>query len=1129
MAEAQIDINCLAKYGAANEIINWQIKRLLFYILANFDFFHDFGKARSTENEENSLSSKDIPDRVQFAKNLLAQMDPSKYKNDITLFEYFFKLLEDEFPNKQYKTFENKVFGMFSRTVANPLFSENSLLKQYFANVYTLPEDKVNQCLNLDISYFKSAAAHPIDASYIQITIPAVVYNASTIKNFVDFLHSVYSDYFESENPAAAAAAAVPNRPLIFVEDAASFPRSLFTNHSDQNNRFKKIVTTQTKWDPAGLSSFSPNSSAKNQNIAAPSFQRTLRYDASGGLFNTENNHFNQVDNTLTDNETVFDVSKKVGPSVNHLFMHMVLESTNASESLKNKVRANLKKTKIDKKTNLKLPVAPAAKNANEMADRLRKYATYKMSGDYENIHSAINVKAVSFTGDEPAFSYGVMNKHPMIYHICNGTQHEFRLYVPPKIDSAERARQAAQAGLRDIVLRGVELVKIFALTDTFYTQFVENIKILDTLTGAGQDNDKLTGELLKSIIYQIIIDNADVFNDLREARDIFPIASNVGVSGLSDDDKRSLESINDEIINTGLDDALNKKIMDFSEGLKAKQTALDEKLSNSILRTLPRNYSKEPGKLRSIDAEIFRKLDSASSSASTFKSRAAGAAVPEQKYTIFPNCIFHQQLKYVHNDITLIAKTIKLITINKSDGGDVPPAKIGLMIKYCNQISQILEGNKINKDIIDLFSGKQVLPEIDTVSSKVAELRATASTELQKIVPAFSGGGQKGGLIKPGQTKRRWHTSSRKKTKRSIKMAPKTYREQHTKLIKNLQETTVPIPFGFTAEEYADALMYRIIVKDTLLEAIRNNKTNTIPELEEVPKQLGGTLIQGTLASYCQNIYWNTIEPFLRKHFVDSGSTEAEIHKSIKCSIYAGSFLPDLFIVLEEVISSPEYSNLEDIEGQNVGVGYTSMIDTTKSAYEHIIGLLTGDTQLKVPTNSVALRSETNKEVAGSVLAPTTLQLLKVVKYNSFYEAGDLSQPRTDFFDYMKDIFLYIRFLFIIQHNETPISEESYNKLMNTIDETTDINTFFNKNKKDLNLFLKYPMIDFIDNYIEQAPSAEADKKEEVAEADTKKKEAAEEKEAEGGAVFIVGDYSKQTRRIRTHRSKKSRKNKNK
>jgi len=29
------------------------------------------------------------------------------------------------------------------------------------------------------------------------------------------------------------------------------------------------------------------------------------------------------------------------------------------------------------------------------------------------------------------------------------------------------------------------------------------------------------------------------------------------------------------------------------------------------------------------------------------------------------------------------------------------------------------------------------------------------------------------------------------------------------------------------------------------------------------------------------------------------------------------------------------------------------------------------------------------------------------------------------------------------------------------------------------------------------------------------------------GAAVFIIGDYSKQTRRIRTHKSKKSRKNK--
>jgi hypothetical protein len=225
-----------------NPSIVYTWKRSLFYILGSFDTFHDFSKSRSTENEGNSMNPTEITNRVEFTKALINQMDESVPFNGL------YDILQMN--KSKGDTFENAVFGLFSKTLANPLL-DHELLSAYKDDIQTyinllhgFSEAKPLITYNLKEGSFTAVPLQDTYVSIINITIPAKVYTETTLTIIVNFIQSRYPQ-------------SLNNNVLKFVEDAASFPRELFTNHLPLKNRFKKIITPQSKWDPAGVSSFS--------------------------------------------------------------------------------------------------------------------------------------------------------------------------------------------------------------------------------------------------------------------------------------------------------------------------------------------------------------------------------------------------------------------------------------------------------------------------------------------------------------------------------------------------------------------------------------------------------------------------------------------------------------------------------------------------------------------------------------------------------------------------------------------------------------------------------------------------------------------------------------------------------
>ena len=213
-------------------------KRFLFYILGYCDTFHDFSAHRSVKTEGKSIDPKMIPERREFVLGLIDSLDDIRWgRNWVGRFDQL---------RKQYKfgTFENSVFGAMSNmNENNPAFSSfDANIKTHLAGVFGTESLVIEK---LDESFFKKR--ENIDrnfSSVVELRCPAVVYSAGWLETFLEFLKKLYPSFVEAGSGQ-----------IKFVEDAASFPRELFTG-TTLFNRFKKMVTTQTKWDPAGLSGY---------------------------------------------------------------------------------------------------------------------------------------------------------------------------------------------------------------------------------------------------------------------------------------------------------------------------------------------------------------------------------------------------------------------------------------------------------------------------------------------------------------------------------------------------------------------------------------------------------------------------------------------------------------------------------------------------------------------------------------------------------------------------------------------------------------------------------------------------------------------------------------------------------
>jgi len=244
--------------------------------------------------------------------------------------------------------------------------------------------------------------------------------------------------------------------------------------------------------------------------------------------------------------------------------------------------------------------------------------------------------------------------------------------------------------------------------------------------------------------------------------------------------------------------------------------------------------------------------------------------------------------------------------------------------------------------------------PLIDLFNAEVpAAIPTNASVDVGGFITTFlTGIRAQGG----GHTKHftRRHSYSKLKThvrgkhsprKHSRKHSPRKHsRKHHVKShspssgnrYKDIYETLLAldaksIPYGLSVKQYANELIERIIILETInevmfkkdlakpVELVSTSVTNDpvvgeslihseagTPELLSDPTrvevQAGGAPISNEMLPILSNLFWNTIDPFVRNYF------EADyVISELKESAVAGDYIEDVIGLLLEIIALPD------------------------------------------------------------------------------------------------------------------------------------------------------------------------------------------------------------------------------
>jgi len=828
-------------------------KQYLFYMIAYCDTFHDFAKERKLEGEGRSVSKKDIPDRVGFTLNLIKKMDTS------------FPYVDKYFPiinSFKAGTFENNTYAAFTRVLNNPLVLNiadatiQANIKSYLPSVFSLPANEELKPQDMTEKSFQNVP--PRDSSIIELYMPAVVYGDTTQDNFIGFLKAAYSDCIDADGT------------LKFVEDTASFPRNIFTT---KLANFKKIITTQTRWDPAGLSKFEANNYTANSVVSAPSFRSTQISSSPQPTFTSESAYFNQATNTIKypGNDGISII--KAGPSVNHLFMHMALEGDGVTAQLKEKFKIMIRDAKKDSKKNMVLPLDATAGTAASQDMRLRGLTSSKRSGDYENIHSAIQTGSLMFTGDEPAFTYGVMNKCPIAFHSSSSTTgHHFRFYVPPNKDPALAAAAAKKREIISTVVKAAELQRFFGGTDRFYGSFLTNLKTAvfsapGIAVGARTD----VGNLLQVYLAKELELDTDFFNDLVKARALF---RNFGDTPLASLDKVDIDYLQSKELNKVLTDKLSSV-----EGLEARNQILEAKLAD-VRKYIPPRFIQNPTTIDAVNGTLFKP----NTTGLPFLVNGAN------KYKLEPGAMF-PHFKNLEGNIGGIAK---------------------LLIANDKIINQKLKDKNTN-----MIEG--ALESLDIEKIPNAATAAAATKRANELIDGWLAMPAKGGYMEVNTRKATKRLRNNNNVPVKVNLTRKRIRNVPVKVtskyvtiheaIKGLDASK--IPFKLSPQDYADMIVYRLIINDTILELTPEEPStpeNSIVEMNDPTElQEGGAAMSADMLSYCMDLFNNHIELFFRKHLEDKG-TAADMLASVLRSIVGGSFIQDIEQLLMEIAGSPEF-----------------------------------------------------------------------------------------------------------------------------------------------------------------------------------------------------------------------------
>ena len=957
-------------------------KQYLFYMIAYCDTYHDFAKERKLEGEGRSVSKADIRDRVQFTLDLIKGMD------DSLPFNMYFNVIN----SLRTGTFENNVYSAFTRVLNNPLLAKidnnaiRSNIQGYLRDVFSL---LVNQELNQQSMNEKAFQMVPtINSPIIELYMPAVVYSDTIQDNLINFLKAAYPDCVDSGI-------------IKFVEDTASFPRNIFTT---KLSNFNKVVTTQTKWDPAGLSKFDyiiPTSDV----VSAPSFRATQKASSPQATFNYSSAYFNQRTDEIMYLGGTHKITK-AGPSVNHLFMHMALEGDASiiTPQLQAKFKVMINAAKKDSKKNMVLPLNKEAGNPAGKDTRLRELTSSKRSGDYENIHSAIHTSSLMFTGDEPAFTYAILNKCPVVFHSTSSSGHHFKLYIPANKDPAIAAAAAAKREILAAALKAAELQKFFGGADMFYKSYLTNLKTAvfssaNISVYARAD----VGRILQVYMAKDLETYAELFDALVNARTLFRnMAGNIPLANVSLIDINKLQGAD-------FSNVLISKLLKIGLGdLESRNAILEAKLSE-IRKYIPLKFHQTLTVANAIDATLF-------------KPNTTGLPLlinGTKRYNLEPGAMF----PYYKNLEGNIGGISKLLNTNG---------------KITNQ-TLIRKNNEMVEDTLE-YLGMPVIPDAATAAASTM----TANALIDRWLVAPAAGGHMEVELRRATTKRMRNNSfnipvklntSRKRIRNTV--SENTYVTLHNKLSR-LDPSK--IPFKLTPQEYADMIVYRLVINDVIMELTSDEpmapvvESNT--EMSNDP-QLGGAVMTPTMLSHCMDLFNNQIEPFFRKHLDGTTAKAEDMLISVLRSVVGGTFIQDIEMLLNEISSSPE------IPGDANSALYEAMKTGAANTLNGIFNML--DRSYSDPTRILKI----NERHEG-------ISFDDIKSVLTYYSTGPIITDR--FFDDMNKIVTYINNLFLEDVSGAVTRCDAEAAMLAIPDDATI------DNKDALQNYVKYALNDYLE-----------------------------------------------------------------
>ena len=886
-------------------------KRYLFYVLGYCDTFHDFADARNTVGEGTSLKLgvKGSVRATYVLNNIINAMDGIN-------FPVIYGTIGGG------GTFEKSMYATFTNFLANPLFDAldaryTDKIKGHISNIHAIPTGMAFQhfIIGSGDTYFAdlaggggggggggSSAAVALDAlpttSIIELRIPAKVYSDKWQNKFIDFLHHLFPNCLTSKK-------------LKIVEDTATFPRELFTSNPTNFARFQKLDVPQTRWDPAGLTQFNDKNMTNllqpNVNVSAPSFRSLDPFsENSDKIFSKNTAYFTQDARTnslvLPGQDPARIDNLRAGPTVNHLFMHLIvhsdltpictaLASTPAaiaamSESIKRDakrlINAANNPLKGGKNTTLKLKPGEASDPA-----LLRKYTTSKRTGDYENTNAAKYHNAVLFCGDEPEFVYAMLNEQPAIYHTHEAGGHKFRIYNPKTFGltiEEQEAREKDQI-ITNYIHKAFELTRLFTNVKTHTVAFFDSITRIfpESLIFPGSTNSKEIQRIFKYIICIVIIRNTPLIKELKKSYATFerltgPIKEKLSHYQIEGIENHHFQQLKNRLLAVVESEAelniLKEEIKNLDTTLKAPLNATNRSLNINLTNATPNGM------------DAFREA----SSSPLFKSSNG------KGYTV------QSPLFQILNDLnSVIPELVKSYNYIHSQGAAQGSAR-SIKAKMASEKNEIIKKLKIF-GIPESFYDK-------SEADKSAEF-TEAATALKAVIDEFKS--QAGGVTTNRRYTRRNILSAKKhirtdqypgtrtknrtrqdKLQSNINRKPSIDLDRMTpsELYKYMKESIIKLgdaPFGLTSEQYANQIVFRMIIIDSIHEII--GKKAIVAAHESItPTRVPKHLLENTIYSESDNEIMTAKKTKLHMQSGGALSPEEDI---ILYRIYIDGFIP--------------------------------------------------------------------------------------------------------------------------------------------------------------------------------------------------------------------------------------------